>query len=390
MNKSAIGRRHEDAAFDGMFARIVELASTVPLAALAWYNLQRRRTYHEVDMSGALQVEEDHVLSDLAAAESPWAGSLNTVSRQYRAAYHKSRVETYMGTDSKGHMKIKTRTVYYWDEPAGLPSHTTIEHHRSRAATLEERCKHLASIKSIDPALANNLVVKQNQNSTTFDGVTTVGVYGLLIAGLLGYEEAHAAIAHEGERTTIKERVMQDNTPAQLTRRSFLKIGATLAGAMVAYGVRSHNDEVCDEGKKTLKAGIDNTIAKTDVPPGVVFSQYFGKSPADIIVDVDTAVQDAESALTRGVAHQGVRDAFTNVVTVGKAHAAQLRTTFADGVPNDMGQAMAYALATESLEQQSGDAGSRAKTGLLLEGLAVTGVMAAVLVPGEIVNKKME
>ena len=66
-----------------------------------------------------------------------------------------------------------------------------------------------------------------------------------------------------------------------------------------------------------------------------------------------------------------------------------LRTTFSEGVPEELGVQANNAIITENIVAVSNEQGSISSQGILKEGFAVGATLAAILVPAEIINSKL-
>jgi len=102
-------------------ARVLELASTIPLGIVLIWNFNNKRTYYDLDTSNTKVSGDLDVVKQFYSLQVPFQQSLESLSSVYRSAYHKSRQVPYTTTDSDGNVQTRSRTEYYWAEESGVP-----------------------------------------------------------------------------------------------------------------------------------------------------------------------------------------------------------------------------------------------------------------------------
>ncbi len=381
-------------------SRTLELCSTIPLGFVLASNFQKNRTYYDLDSSDAGVTKHPDVVRQFYSMQQGFQNSIKNLDSKYENAYHKSRVETYQETESyterdgdnvvtKERQVSKERTVWYWDEEYGIPDHNEVNDWKNSQDRLSKKADSLVSDQLIDVTRIENIGIEEKQAGKISQGVLNVSVYAPQVYLLLRYEEILARQKYTGrERKSVSEKVREVYSDKQTRRRSFLKIGAALAGACVAGKLGKYNDEKLKQGKSDLEKEIDDATVLTDVSPGEAFRGHFGDSYQLLIRRVEEEIGVARKTLREGVRNKKVNQAFRQVVSSGTQYVQNLREMFKKGVPEELSFIAQCASVTSKLNSASTKQVTYANLGILGEGLAVGGTMAAILVSSEILNHK--
>jgi len=371
-------------------SRGLELLSAVPLVWLLGKNFNNNRAYYAVNASRALMDERPEVVQEFAGIHEGFQGSLDRLASAYGDAYHNSELEygTWLGMD--GEMKSGMRSVTKWREPEDVPKNDVVSGWKGDQDKLAERAGHLVSGEIIEGAKFDRLSIDEERAGKLGQGALSVGIYGASVLALLGYEEAAAALSYSGrEQLSWGDRVRAVNSPKQIRRRSFIKIGAALLGAGVAKKIGDYNGRKLREGEVALAGELDSAKTRLEESAEDSFKRYFEVGSGDLVGRVSESVQLARTTLEGGVEDEGVRAALQDVVKTGEVYAGGLRQYFDDGVPADLGRVSNYADITSTVTEASRVQAENAGSGAILEGLGVAGTMAALIIPAEIINSKL-
>lgn len=363
-------------------ARVVELASTLPLAGILVSNFLKSRDYYESNSSKAKLDEKSDVISPFCNMQNDFRNSLEQLYKEYKQAYYNSHIEPYPTIDPKGHVQIDMRTVWRWEEPRNVPDHRVISSWRDYQYSLFEKNNFLISSPLVDASKVRDIAIEKKQAGKIGQGVLNFGVYGAEIGLLLGYEELLAKARDE--------KVSEMNSDKQITRRSFFKVGAALAGACAAWKVGKYNENKLERGKLKLEKEINEAWDLGDSSAESSFKNYFQIGYKDLINQVRDNAAVSKNTLAENIREERVRDSFQNVAEQAEHYVSKLEEFFSDGVPSDLGFIARCGSITKKLAQISSDEKIYASSGILLEGLAVGGIMAAVLLPAEIINNYFE
>jgi len=335
--------------------RAIELASTIPLLVLAGENVLHREGY-VLDVKKATLGEGLPELNRFVSLSNDYDNSLNHLVSAYYKAYRHSRTVSRPCFDSEGDLDTCIDTEYYWDGDENIVPHETVFSWRKNQNQLTTAAKFLAERNLVD---ANQL----DKISITREGlpvgmaVGLVAVYGAEISGLLGYEEMAGFY----------------DSKEQISRRAFFKCAASLTGAATAYALRPSKEESRSqkEGELAQLKEIGN-LGDDDS-----FTKYFGVSIGKLwgnIIDNANTLQTFHPK----VEQTAVKRAYEEVLEKGSVFADLLER----GVPEELTVATRCGLMTKAIDRVNKDSSP------WLEALAVGGVMAAVLIPSEIINQK--
>jgi len=376
-----------------LLAKGIEMAAAMPLIGVLANNFLKSRNYSQVDNSEALVYEKPDTLKQFYNLQHSFRNSLTRLYEEYDQAYYVSHLETRISTDSKGNMTTTMVTVWDWEEPRNVPNHRVISSWRDYQDQITNKTQFLVSNPLIDINKLDNLRVYDKEANKFGQAVLNIGIYGAGTGLLLGYEEILASLRHPGHfgrNMFLSDKVREMNTDKQISRRSFFKVGAAIAGVGVAYKVGKNNQEKLGQGREKLENEIEKSNSFGDVNPDTAFQSYFMATPNSLINKAENCVNTLKSTLLSRVKNKRVRGAFEGVVRQGEQYAQSLRQYFADGVPFELGFISKCAKTTNAIEDISSEQRTGAGCGILLEGLAAGGVMAAILVPAEIINNKFD
>lgn len=362
-------------------ARVMELASTLPLVGILWKNTIERRSYYEIDKSGAINVEKIEIPKFLDMTGS-FLSSLENLCKEYYNEYHECHTVTSACPDGKGGVTTCTSTECNWIEPKNVPKHGVVYEWRDEQKELAEKINYLRTKPVINGESLKNIKVVKRQTGKVGQGILNVAMYGSEIALLLGYEEIAAHI----QDTSVEYM----STPSQITRRSFFKGIAALAGAGAAYKLGGKNKEKNEKGKDQLEKEVLTLPSMVKISNDGAFLRYFESKPEQIIKNIENYVQVSKETLGKNVRNGNVRNAFENVVLAGERAVAELKQYFKEGIPQDLGTLANFGHVTKIVDGLSAEKKSEAWEGMVLEGLALAGVMAAIIGPAEYINSKFE
>lgn len=385
-NKQEFGRRK-------FFARAVELASTIPLIGLLAKNFVESKSYYGLDLSNAM-LAKSQVVYDFSNAHVNVTEYIDNLWTAYDEEYEEARTETevYYTYDKDGNATphYRTHTYYVWVEPSNVPSHEKVAAWQTAQHDLADKCNYVKSTKIVDGSKLQDVEIDKKEASKLAQGAISTLMYGGEIALLLGYEELLDLDSKWEKVNTrkvpsgMKKEAVQQKT----TRRSFLKVGAALLGGGAAFAVGGFNSNLAEGGKDRLEAKIQDLSESTNVTNEKAFERYFGFTYQQLMTRIESIVNTSDGALNTGVSNDRVRKSFENLSKAGHAYLDYLGRLFSAGVPDDVGKALNYAYVTKQIEQTVASERNVPGLGLLLEGLVVGGVLAAVLIPGEKLNRK--
>jgi len=191
---------------------------------------------------------------------------------------------------------------------------------------------------------------------------------------LLGYEEL----------TGLKK----SSSEGQTNGRSLFKIGAAGLGEYIASKIYDYNKDKNELKKNEFNKKINEL--HVNLSKDGSFSRYFNDSPSMMMDEVNKVISTSQETLNNGIKSSKVQNRFQKVVEGGSDHIAELRSYFANGVPDNLADFARDGYVTQQLQSLSSSVKNRAYTGIVLEGLAVAGAMAALLVPAELISKKIK
>jgi hypothetical protein len=372
-------------------ARTVELAATIPLIGLIFKNYQENRDYYGLDIKKALTIENNPVVEQFSKMPDSLGSALQELCDAYHSAYYKMKTRLVPSVGAKGRVHMHLQTYYVWEEPRDIPSHNVVYRWRDEHDSFAEKSKKLVNRPAIAIPSFDQVRVEKRQVDKASQVAIATGVYGTGIGALLGYEETIAYFKDNGDpSSSFSDKVARTNTPQQITRRSFFKVGASLLGAYVANLVEDENKRENKEGKKTLESRITQLQSEIDVSPKQAFERYFETNPDNVINHVDSYIRNSRDVLSHNINYERIRTAFMNVTKTGEVYHEALTELFNNGVPQELATATTQRYITEQLEDLASQKKNVAISGIFLEGLAIAGTMAAILVPAEIINKKLK
>ena len=234
----------------------------------------------------------------------------------------------------------------------------------------------------IDKRSLEKVSVSEKNLGRISQGLANIFIYGGEIGLLLGYEELFACINNRHVKETNSER--------QIKRRSFLKIIGALVGGGAAYLIGKHNSEVVEESRGDLERELENINSLANISPKEAFKRYFSEMPETVISRVGGYKMIIVNTLNKNVREDNVRETFRKLEEISRNYHNYLCDIFQQIIPEELAELTNFGYITQKLKDISGKKKMRAELGIFLEGTAVAGAMAAVLVPGECINKKLE
>ncbi len=365
-------------------AKVVELLSTLPLVWLVAGNFRVKRTYYQANPSNALAPSPSltpfPTANDIYRNQQSLQTTLAGLYSAYKGAYYKSRL-VMIG-------KIIT-TQYYWAVPNNLPSRSDIEAWQTQQSNLGTLIANLANSQLIDNKKVRVITVDQKHANKQGQAILASAIYGTEILLLLGYEEIAAHLSYDGyDRISLSEKVELMNTGAQINRRSWFKLGAAAAGLLVADHIYGNTMEKSEQGKSDLEKEIQKMAEINGVSPEKAFALYFGQTPKEMISTVEDYKRTSQAALATVISDSGVKSAFESTARASDLYSRYLQRLFGKGVPQDLVTAAKCGYVTRQLQNLSYKQKTNTWKGLIIEGLAVAGTMAAIIVPAELINQK--
>lgn len=366
-------------------ARLVELTSIAPLAALGISNALGHRDYATIDSSaaarGAAALNVD--VSELTTKFSKVEQALARLETEYRDAYHKSRIVPYMATNSKGQPTMRFRTEYYWAEENSVPRHSEISSWSSTIQQASNKAQELSKPELIDTEKIKQLLVKTQHVGSVSQIGGSILITGGQIAALLGYEE----VAGLRESTHI-DHGMEIESKEQL-RRGFLKYGAVGAGIAAAFLVAGKINDRLHKGKERLNEAVSKANDQTEIQDESAFLGHFEATPEGLISGIASQRQQIEGSLKLGVSNGRVRAAMNDFALVAAQSEEALKLFFGDGVPPSVADRCRSVILTETINQARSGESALGETAVLIEGLAMGAAMTAVVVSLEAVSRRL-
>ncbi|MFH1641487.1 MAG: hypothetical protein ABIC04_01150 [Nanoarchaeota archaeon] len=369
--------------------RGIELASAIPLIGVLFKNAADNGRYNEINYENAISQKKSAAVEIYAGIHPSFSASLENLVKVYNDKYYNSHTEISTGMDMKGNLNVTTRTVWEWEEPDNVPDHKVIAAWRNNQNTIGKRSDNLVSGKLLDCDKVGEIYVEDAYTNRTFQIIMSGIVFGGEAALLLGYEELMALKGYH-DRFPGKKRDMSlgkivemTNSPEQLARRAFLKIGSGLVAAGTAYLVDSANKNRFNKERYNLESELLKMKGIGNYSDEVAFGRYFGETPKEYIIELEGKLEILRESIKSRIEEKEVAAAMEDTVSKGTAYVKQLKEYFTDGIPKEMGIFAKDGLFTDyigKLKMRSGG------TDLILEGLAVGAVLAGTLIPGEIYN----
>jgi len=373
-------------------AKSIELVSTIPLIGLIIENFANRTSYYEINSTGAQASKSPHpALDELVGLNASIGGSLDNLNSAYSDAYRKRHVRmvpyTYRVGKNTMH-GVRAETYYRWEEPSNVPNHSVIENWKSSHSNFSYRVNKLSQGATIDLEKLKELSVIRQRTDTGREGLVSLAVYSPQIAALLFYEEAIAKIKHgDEEHASAGELVDRHDTQPQITRRSFFKVGAALAGAFVASPIVLHNREQREEGRNKLNAEIERMRKFGEISEPEAFSQYFEVTPSQLVGQYRNQIRLSSDTIQGEIQDERVKTSFLNFIKTGREDVNSLDNLIGKEVPREIGNLIKSTLIARNLSDKSSSEHRAVYTGLGLTGLAVAGAIAATLIPLELGNE---
>lgn len=366
-------------------ARALELIATAPLISILATNFSRKREYSKANYDKAVNSEKAEMLPEFFAESNKFTASLETLADSYNSAYYVAHTGVRV-VPTKNGVSLQTYTYYRWEEPQNIPQHEKIFSWQEFQTKFNDRLKYIAEQPLIDEKKLDKISIETKTPARLQQAGLNVLIYGTEIIGLLGYEEAVAALCDEQDIMTWSERIKRMNTPAQISRRSVFKIGAAMAGATAAYLTGKYNTRKTEEGKEQLEKQIAGIAREAKIAPEDAFSRYFEIPSKTAIQNVQIITAESEAALNTGIEKKIVAQAFEQVKRTGQTYLEYLNKTIGQEIPESLHTALRYGHVTKELQKSANSQAEIADLGILLEGAIVGGTMAAILVPFEIIN----
>lgn len=376
LQETEIGRRL-------FFARAVELASTAPLVLLGGRNALNHRDYATIDRSQAKVsvVDAGREAQVMAGSLAALDTALGALQEAYRSAYHKSRVVPYTTTNSKGHLTVRFRTEYYWDEEFGVPDHGVIDSWRAFSSSMLDKVSELSKPELLDVSKLDKLTVtKEHAGSISQIGgsllITAAGV-----AALLGYEEMVGLREH---------RMEADGAEAESRehfRRGFLKYGAAVAAAGASMYISGRIDSRLGAGKERMNQAVDSAVNLGEISREAAFSGHFGVEPLAISSEIRSCGLQAQGTVNHGIRNTRVKQAMEYFAAEATRTEATIKELFQDTIPLELANRCKSAIITKAINTATVGESSLGEFGVVLEGLSAGAAMTAAIVITEGANR---
>ncbi len=370
-------------------AKTVEWASTIPLIGLIYSNFMSRTNYYEIDHSRTLtqRVGEYPSTTGLIGIHKNLQNSLENLYSKYESAYYVRHTRLVPHTTHNGKTSVTTlrsETYYVWEEPKSVPDHTVIERWRENQDDLVTKLERLTKRATTNIEKLTELEIRRQQTNKGSEGLVSLAIYSPQIAALLYYEEAIAKMSHSDTNIPASQIIEENDTSQQITRRSFFKVGAALAGALVSYPIVKKNREKREKGRSILEGEIEDIKRIAESSESEAFNGYFGITPSEMINSYQEQMRVSGNALEKGVKEKEVRLAFNQYIDASSKSIAALKELLGKRVPKEIGDLSKSAIISQRLDDKSTSEHRAVYTGIGLTGLAVAGAITVTLLPLEL------
>ena len=354
-----------------------EVLFSLPLAAAVHRNFTTTGTHYAVDASGLSIGEQLPLAARLAEVHSPVAQALADLKRQYRRAYHST---------SKHKIGDITVTVDHWNEPDSIPDHNEVNTLRSRYDVLANRVTDLTNRRLIDPINIEEIEVVQNEDSKVGRGVATLAVYVPAFGALVFYDEAVAHNADPYSSRTLSEKVEAMNTPGQISRRKWCKLGAVGLGLLVQSKFTGFARERQEKEAVYLETELAKTAQLGHLSDADAFRRYFAMSGGELLKDAKRQLSVLRAASKQELRHDYVVDSLVRATTAFENYVAVMEPLLTEGVGTDLGTLTRIGVVTDEVDRLTARADPSGALRVLGEGMAVCGSMALTVAGLEYLN----
>ncbi|MBW3015456.1 hypothetical protein KY330_03475 [Candidatus Woesearchaeota archaeon] len=376
-------------------ARILEFAATIPLIGFMYDNFYTSRNYYEAQLMQATVLEIPAPVKEFCTSRRTLQHSIEQLAEAYDDEYYNPYTTTESYMDFEGNFKTRTVTKYRWEEPSNIPDHSVIYESRDTGRDLASKCDRIMQKPIIDENKLREIEIINKTHSKGAQGAANLVLGGGCVALLLGYEEIYAHLEVPSydygyhKPKTLDDKMNEINSEEQITRRSLLKIPAALAGAFCAYKLKEHTKQECERGKEDLRKNISTLLRRVeDYTPEQAFQTYFGQGPALHIAHTKKIHNLAQKTAPKVKEHK-VQSAFYKVTAASNSYLNQCTRLFSAGVPKELALASKFGLISNAIENLNNQYNAAAGASILLENMAIAGVMAAIIIPGELWNSKL-
>lgn len=173
----------------GFLWRAVELAALGPVVGCAYKGVVNNFSYVQAEPNCSLEVEKGEcagVVKEFSGIVGPLAVQAERLYDVFKGEYYRSRTV---------HTKNGAHTTWHWLEPSFVPDHSVVEGWLGVSQGIAQKARDVQLEKLVDVSDVRMIELhKESPNSLAKVGITA-GLYGPVVAGLLGYEEA---LAHAG------------------------------------------------------------------------------------------------------------------------------------------------------------------------------------------------
>ena len=356
--------------------KALHIVPTLPIAGTFLYESLSLREYYDIDLSKAVLREKIPMSEEFLQLQQPFQETLGKLERTYNAAYHKSHEETSMAIDSDGNPHFSTETVWEWEEPSEVLSHEVIYNWKNKHEEFFKKSQGLLSKLMISQEELKALSVQKKHINRGLQGWINTILYGGAITALLRYDH----IIDDFSYSTRK------NEEPRLNLRSFFKIGAASSGSIAAYAMSVKHKRDNARSHDDLTKELKNLSVMATVTPENAFSRYFSLTPQELLHTINQCIVTSRQEMEKFQHAPEILDVFNNVVLEGKRYHGNINKFFYKGVPKELGIATNQAYLTNYVNSLS--SAPSVFSGLITEGLALLGVMGAVLVPAEMITYK--
>lgn len=372
--------------------KLIEIASVGPLVYLIANNFMESKQYDEIMFDDTINTNTPGEVRALNSITKDICNALDTLYNKHHDEFRESRQVVTYGTDDEGNLTTDWDTEYYWDEPSNIPDNYQISSWQNHYNGIHKKTNFLANHKLVDPNKVDSINIDKKESDKTVQGIISGVVYGTEIVLLLSYEEFIAKAqenSYYNRGKSMKQLVEETNSPAQIKRRSFFKVGAALTAGFVASKISNYNEERAVEGKKDLEKTVEEIreMKYKPVTSEETFSKYFGKTALELKREVANLKNVAHSSAIKSSQYRGVTYAYSNLERVCDNYLQSFDTIFASGIKRDFKDILTGATITEQIEENKTSINTN--LGVFLETLAVGGTLAAILTPAEYINKSM-
>jgi hypothetical protein len=160
-------------------------------------------------------------------------------------------------------------------------------------------------------------------------------------------------------------------------------------GGAASLVVANKIDNRLSTGKERLEKAVSQAGLEVEATSVAAFNGHFNSSADALISEISSQRKLVESALANGITSAPVKSAFTSFIHTATEVEKSFRKLFSDGVPETIADLCRSIILTKAINDARSSESSLGELGILIEGLAVGGAMAATVISLETANKHL-